>query len=163
MSAQSENKKHSIEKQLSLFHFNVRSLENKTERMNLFLENKDFDILCFSEHWYNEDEVKLASILEYKVISSYCRPANKHGDSHGGVLICSKSNIKFKKYELINQFCIEKHFELTAVKLSQFNVLVIAVYRCPSGDFKLFYENFNDMLQLLNTKNEKVLILGDFR
>ncbi|KAK9892471.1 hypothetical protein WA026_020462 [Henosepilachna vigintioctopunctata] len=45
-----------------MFHVNVQCLSNKLEMIELFLSEFNFDIICFSEHWQTEANLKSINI-----------------------------------------------------------------------------------------------------
>ncbi|KAK9891717.1 hypothetical protein WA026_016514 [Henosepilachna vigintioctopunctata] len=49
------------ENRVSMFHVNVQCLSNKLEMIELFLSEFNFDIICFSEHWQTEANLKIKS------------------------------------------------------------------------------------------------------
>lgn len=89
---------------LSVFHLNIRSLRNKIDEIETLVADKNFNILCFNEHWLSEIEVNVLNILDYQVASSFCRK-NTNG---GGSLILVKPALKWSFLDFINSLSPEK-------------------------------------------------------
>jgi hypothetical protein len=72
-----------IDKQcnLTILHQNICSLKNKITELEVLLntELKDVDILCFTEHWLNDQNIHCVNIGGFKLISSFCRGRSNHG------------------------------------------------------------------------------------
>ncbi|MCG8075019.1 MAG: endonuclease/exonuclease/phosphatase family protein, partial [Candidatus Thiodiazotropha taylori] len=82
----------SLPNQLSVVHYNVQSIARKIDILSS--ELFEFDILAFSETWLNPS-IPNANLL----IQSYKEPERKdrHGDSHGGVMIYIKDLIYYRR------------------------------------------------------------------
>jgi hypothetical protein len=57
-----------------ILHQNVQSLNNKLLVLAVLLESdlKKVDILCFTEHWLKEEQIKLSNIDQFKLMSNFC-------------------------------------------------------------------------------------------
>ncbi|XP_031337191.1 uncharacterized protein LOC116166376 [Photinus pyralis] len=55
----------------------------------------------------------------------------------------------------------ELHCELSAIYCATYNVVIISLYRSPSGDFDIFSDTLTSMLQSLN-HTTGIIIAGDF-
>ena len=70
-----------------------------------------------------------------------CRLANNNLSSYfcrphlggGGTLIYTKSNHICEKIANIHDFSIEKHCEVTATEVSNLQIIIVCIYRSPSG------------------------------
>ena len=69
-------------------------------------------------------------------------------------------------YEAIdlNQFCKEKVFEICALKMKikSAHLLVLCVYRSPSGDFSYFLTQLERVLNKLYNITTSIILCGDF-
>jgi hypothetical protein len=87
-------------------------LANKLLELNALLSawSPSPDILCFSEHWLQRDQILYLNIDQYKLADSFCRINDKHGGSCIFVLksikprevssLKSLGGIKYLKYQL---------------------------------------------------------------
>ena len=73
-------------------------------------------------------------IDQFKLISSFHRSTKKGGRS--GIFV--KDLIKTKKTEYLQNFGRENTFELSAIELPDFNLILICIYRSPDGVFNEF-------------------------
>jgi exonuclease III len=71
--------------------------------------------------------------------------------------------IKFVAIDLA-QFCDEKNLEICALKIMivKQNLLVICVYRSPSGNFDYFINELEKVLKFLHIIKTEFIICGDF-
>lgn len=94
--------------------------------------------------------------------ANYCRT----NLGHGGVSIYVKNGFAYD-YESINvdQFCIEKVFEVALIAFNALKLIVITVYRTPDSDIELFNDTLNDLIlyvqKLKKFKNFNLVISGD--
>jgi exonuclease III len=81
----------------------------------------------------------------------------------GGVCIYIKPAIKFISIDLA-QFCDEKDIEICAlkIKIAKQNILVLCIYRSPSGNFDYFINKLEKVLKFLQKVKTEFIICGDF-
>ena len=142
-----------------IYHLNIQCLTNKIDELSLFLDTYKFDILGLSEHWIDNREIlDKVNIIGYKLVSSYCRTAHRHG----GVLIFAKNNLKCKPLQL-DEYCVEMHAEFCGLEIPSQKLRVILLYRpSTSRDFHVFLDQLEAILVKYTTDNINVIILGDF-
>jgi exonuclease III len=80
----------------------------------------------------------------------------------GGICIFVNKNLNFKNVD-IQKFLHERDFEAGAVKLSvnSNNICILSIYRAPSGNFALFLDKLEMILNLLYKNNTQLIICGD--
>lgn len=127
------------------------------------MNNEDIDIYCVTESWLTEDLISCITFKNYNLSTFFCRNNFKNG----GTLILIKNDYKFFVISEISNLNIEKIFEVSAVELVLPNetISVVCVYRSPSGDSRLFFDQFELCLNLLFSRhknNHKTVICGDF-
>jgi hypothetical protein len=66
---------------ISILYHNVQSLNNKLLEIAVLLQAdlKDIDVLCFTEHWQKEEQIKLSNIDQFKLVSNFSRNSSEHG------------------------------------------------------------------------------------
>ena len=146
-------------KNVKVMHLNIQSLNNKLIDIELLLNNLDneIDILCIDEHWLTSAQLESAFLRYYKVANAFCRTQLKHG----GTLIYVKESMNIKPLAIINEFNVEQVFECCGIHVIDLNIVVIAVYRSPLGDFNIFCEKLDHVLfKFVSYSN--IIICGDF-
>ena len=145
---------------LIIFHQNIRCLINKSEELIVNLDSINFcpHILCISEHHLKQQELITLSVHGYILGAEYSRKVLHKG----GVCIYTKQNLIYKVINL-SKFCIEQNIELCAIQFDtkQINVVVICVYRAPTGDFEIFLKQLENALKFLFKPNREFIICGD--
>lgn len=137
--------------------FNVQSLNNKVNELDVLLDEGGYMALCVNEHWLNHNNCMLPKFTNYDVAAMYCRSDMKGG----GVAIYLRSGIDYKHLN-VDQFCSVKNIELAAIILSQLNIILVSIYRSTSGDIDIFLNNLDKLLIFLNLLKLQILISGDF-
>ena len=87
--------------------------------------------MCLTEHHLNDQEINLTGFDQYKLGAKFCREHHKNG----GSCIFVHESINFNTIPT-DHIYKEKNFEICATKLDFFktNVIIIVIYRSPSGD-----------------------------
>ena len=147
-------------KTFNIIHQNVCSIRNKIGEIEVFLKSSGdtYDVLCFSEHFMSADETASLSIGDYTLISSFSR--KKH--THGGVMIMVRNNIICSPRTDLVEASVEMTCEFAAIEIKHINLIILTVYRPPGGDFNLFLDIMNSILDILTVYRTYVVVLGDF-
>ena len=91
----------------------------------------------------------VVSIEYYKLGTKFCRQQYKNC----GVCICVLESIDF---DVISTHCIckEKDLEICAVKINlpKIKIVIITIYRSPTGNYNYFRRKLDSFLNLLHTK-----------
>jgi pyrimidine deaminase RibD-like protein len=63
----------------------------------------------------------------------------------------------------LDKYCKEKHIEVCAVrlKITLIQLIILAIYRTPSGNFTNFWKNFDSILNTWYSNKIKFVICGD--
>ena len=125
--------------------------------LELITAHEKFDVLLFTDHWQQNDNIETISIPRYTLANHFLR-ANH---IHGGVCCYVKNNLKFETIDL-KMFCHELHFEVTAIKLLDSNTIICTLYRSPLGNFEIFISELEKGLTFLEPEKYKVIIAGDY-
>lgn len=72
-----------------------------------------------------------------------------------------KDGIKFKPVNL-SHCCSEMNVELCGIEMTDYNLIILLLYRPPNGDFELFLDSIDKCLSLLNKQNKDIVLGGDF-
>lgn len=144
---------------VNVMHFNIQGLKGKLQELERILVSENIDILCLSEHW-EMDCMNDFSFGEYCVASCY----NRTVTTRGGVAIIVKGNLEQKIIGCDD--CAEKDYEICCARVSlgeEREVIVCAVYRAPSGNFKKFMECLEKTIGALRLGSRCTLVVaGDF-
>ena len=135
---------------LNTLHVNIRSLKQNIDSLKQLLDetNDSFNIICLSETWCKNNEIKENStfhINKFKTIP-FERKLNKRG---GGVLIYVKENIT---YNFRNDLSVSnEHIEILTIEIinkESKNIILFCVYKPPTGDSEVlstFLQNLNEI------------------
>ena len=116
-------------------------------------------VLCVSEHHLCSEEINNIKFSPYILGAQYCRQHCKMG----GVAIFVTNNIKFNTIDL-EQFSNEKDLEACALRISlaQKNLIIVCIYRSPTGDFKYFIKQLEVILNKIYKAQTYIILCGDF-
>ena len=117
------------------------------------------DVVCLTEHWMTESAIDSVSFSNFDIAASFCRQIYKHG----GVLIAVKNTIRSEKLD-IQKNCSEKIIEVAAVALPDLRIIIVSVYRSPTGCYETFRNSLDNIVRALfeNYDDHEIVIAGDF-
>lgn len=141
---------------VSFFHINIQSLNNKVDLLSIFLNEYPFDIICISEHWLYNTAIETINLPQYKLTTFFCREPDKHG----GVAIFLKNEISFKIIDL-SSFNVEFDIEMCGIELVKLKIVLITIYRTGKGNYKIFMLKFEELLYQIIQSYNKIIITGD--
>ena len=141
-----------------MLHQNVCSLRNKLEVAEVFLQENEYEIICFSEHFMKYDEVASLKITGYTPASWFARKEHLHG----GVAIMVKDGTDCIERKDLVMMSVEMSCEVAAIEIKNKNLIVLAIYRPPGGDYNLFLTKMNEIFEILKSNFNYVVITGDF-
>jgi exonuclease III len=115
-------------------------------------------LICLTDHHLKDYEIDVTPISNYKLGARYCRKKLKNG----GVYIYIQEALKFTNINL-QKHCKEQDIEIAAVqlKLNEKNVIMLCVYRAPSGNFDYFLNKLDNILSSLHNHKIELIICGD--
>ena len=136
---------------LNIFHQNLQSFRNKKVILEVLLHDElaNVDVLGLTEHWLMADEIGYFSLPGYSLISSYCRKNKKKG----GSCIYMKSNIVVKPITKFDYLNVDEYFEASIVKLEQFKLIIICIYKNPNSNIKILLDNLEIILEHFEKAN----------
>lgn len=139
---------------LSFFHLNARSLGNKHDDVDMFLNSLHytFDILVFTETWFTNRE-------DAVVFPGYkCEGVYRSGRKGGGVSLYIHDNLN---YEVLYEFSkVTVDYESLVVKYC--SLVVVAAYRPPAGSLTKFFRFIENVLEYANSLHLSIVLIGDF-
>jgi predicted outer membrane repeat protein len=155
----SNGRDHSLQK-IVVLHQNIRSLSGKVIELEALLQTdlKYIDVLCFTEHWQSEQKLNGANIVEFKLVSAFCRNSSEHGGSS----IYVKECIETKEVTYFQGISEEKNFEMSITELPGYKILIVCVYRSPDGKFDIFLNKLELIIQKLILKDRIFILSGDW-
>jgi len=146
----------------SLLHVNIQSLRNKTGELELLIKQEGVspNYIALTEHWLQPHEERSIHIPGYKLASCYHRSQNRCG----GSAIYTRQHLDTLELTHLKQKSVELTIEISAVEVKSNNIIIITIYRPPSGNEKAFFEIFSSVLTSIQNKfkKNKICICGDF-
>ena len=126
----------------------------------MIADHPECRIVCITEHWKSEEELKYMSLKDFNLTASYCRESNKHG---GSAVYVHKS-IKGQTRIFFSKFSIKYQIEIAAMEcdLQGELVLVLSVYRPSGANIEIFFDRFESLLSAVMKENKVVIVAGDF-
>lgn len=138
----------------------MQCLRNKILELEIYLSEMSSmpNFLCITEHWLKQDENVV--IQGYKMVSCFTRAFHQHGGSS----IYAKIDNKVCEVEKIVRKSVELSLECSCVRDQQRRILLICIYRSTKGEFQIFFNGINEILELSFKyfKNYKIILCGDF-
>ena len=114
-------------------------------------------MICVTETWLKEDEVKFVQLPNYVVANSFCRK----GLTGGGTLMFTRQGLAFTVDSRFDQLSVKGIFEFCIITLPVSKTTVIIFYRPPKGDFNVFINSLDQILVQLMSEKRVVLLTGD--
>ena len=158
------NRRNDYSNLTSMIHVNIRSVPSNLSTFEYFLESLEleFNIIGFSETWFNEDNHDLYGISKYTCVNNY-----RIAKSGGGVSLFLKNHIKFvprPDLTILSDSFESVFVELTNVSMTKnmSSVLIGVVYRPPASSKDVFLEHMNNVLFTIDRERKQSFIMGDF-
>lgn len=124
------------------------------------MNSRNVNIACITEHWLSQNLVEKINIQDFTVASSFCRTSSRHG----GAAIAVRDGILCKEIRELKELSIESEIEVAAAGFVHLKLVIIALYRPPSGDVQLFLSTLSRILENCfdRYENHKIIFSGDF-
>ena len=131
----------------------------KTDEFLIPLLEISSQVLCLSEHHLGIDKINKINFSPYTLRAQYCRRYYKKG----GVAIFVNNNIQSNIIDL-EQFSKEKDLEVCALRISlpQKSLIIICIYRSPTGNFKYFINQLEAILYKIYKVETYIIVCRDF-
>ncbi|MEW8548570.1 MAG: endonuclease/exonuclease/phosphatase family protein, partial [Candidatus Thiodiazotropha sp.] len=144
-----------IRNNFSLVHYNVQSALHKLDVLESELSN--FDIISFSETWFNKDlNVSDISLKNYRVPFR----KDRDNDAHGGVAVYVKNNIPCLRRPELEVLNVESVW--IEIRLNHKRLLVGTFYRPPNSDHSVMSNIERSIDLAVDTGISDIIIMGDF-
>lgn len=147
---------------LSIIHFNARSLNKNIDSITNYLEtlNHKFPLLAFSETWLKDDNTSpaLTNIDGYNLAHD-----DRHGKKGGGVALYISTELNYSiRTDL--RFPTNQNYETLFIELETKpkNTIVGVIYRPPDSPFYPFIDHLNNTIKKINKENKPAFVCGDF-
>jgi hypothetical protein len=122
-------------KNLNICYQNIQCLHNKILLLNELIDIRNFDLLTFSEHWQNKDNLKFIKFSNFELASFFSRENKIHG---GTVIYAKQGIISVERNDIIN-LNSELDFEVSAVEVKNLNKIYCGLYTCDDVEIFLIH------------------------
>jgi exonuclease III len=119
----------------------------------------DLDILCFSEHWLNYDQMKTLNIEYYKLVKNFSRISRNSG---GSCTTWVRKDLQAREVSYLKGLGSENDFEMTEVELVDFRIILVCIYRSTHSDFCTFLNKLETVICKVQMKGMKLMLCGDW-
>lgn len=148
-------------------HLNIRSLVRKIELLRFVLINVDLDLICLTESWLKPDLASDLFMLDGFSLERNDRNVyNSKNTLKTGGGVCVYISDKYNYCVLPEMTVSNADIESLAIRINLGNIrslLLLVIYRPPSGSIQSFLENLNDLTSIADCFNHRqdVIFLGD--
>lgn len=145
-------------------HQNIAGILGKQDIVQVVLNSlqdnrRKVDILCLSEHFMKSGSESNLRLHGFRLADWFSRP----GQKRGGVCILCREDIKYKKLTFPKELSSEFTFECCGIEVLGHDCIIICLYRIPKSDTSIFLNKLEVLLNKLQTKIKKIIIIaGDF-
>ena len=145
----------------SVLHFNVRSLINKLDDLQQYLEELEhkFSVIGISETWLNNDNESQIQLPGYSFVNN-----NRNTKTGGGVGMFISSVISFhirNDLNLQRDGLLESFFIETCLRKNE-KIIIGIIYRPPNNNFNEFEADLKTILHKVDKENKMCILMGDF-
>jgi hypothetical protein len=108
------------------------------------------------EHNLRKEELGNIALNQYFLGAKFCRQIYRHGG------LCILSRLMFILI-ILSEYSKIKDFEICAVQLhiSSYIIIIIAIFRSPSGDFTYFLVSLEFILNQIYNNSIDIILCGD--
>jgi hypothetical protein len=94
------------------------------------------------EYWLLSDHSIYTNIEQYKLGDKFCR----NTDKHGGSCIYVLNELKTSEFTFLRNLRREKVFEISAVGLVDFKIMIVCIYRSLNSNVEIFLQLLDEAL-----------------
>ena len=144
---------------ITLLHLNAQSLRNKLGEIELILHELPVQILMLNEHWLNIGEVNMYTPSNYRLVNYFCIKDKNYGGV--SIFLHKDNNFIYSTIDFSN-ICESEIFEIAGIKIQNFKLIIISLYRTPSSSISAFLDKLEQCHNILKKySNYKFVIVGD--
>jgi len=145
---------------LAVLHQNICSLRKKTTEFKVLLcsELKHVGVICLTEHWQSDHKLNCTNIVDFKLVSAFCRSSIEHGGS--GIYV--KDGLETKEISYFTGISKENIFEMSLIELPGYKLCIVCIYRSPDGQFDRFLNKLELAIQKLLMKDKSLILYGEW-
>ena len=148
---------------LSMFHINIRSMQNKFNELDCFMSllKLNFTIIGITETWISDANYGLYEFENYSHNAVYRQ--DKRG---GGVSLFVRDGILYSKRPDLNVLndlieCVFVEVDKSVFQTPK-NLVFGVIYRPPNTSPDEFLDKFSEMMHKLKRENKICYLLGDY-
>jgi len=143
---------------IKLCTVNIQCVRNKVQQLELLFEEHNLDFVCVSEHWLVASEIEFYRTLSNSnLVAYFCRES-----PWGGVAVYARSGFRYSLTQIdLSQFCEEVSAEFAGMLIPELSMVVVTMYRSPSGNMDRFLHLLELCLTVLLTMGMHIVIGTD--
>ena len=152
----------SFDRNLSVFHLNVKSLPKHYDELEMYLDSLrfPFSFIGLTETWLGECKENLYELPHYVSVTK-----SRNSKRGGGVSLLIRRHIPFVLRNDLAYFDSEMESVFIEIEKSVFhsnaNIIMGVVYRMPDSSVDMFNERLADILNSVHKENKLFYLLGD--
>jgi hypothetical protein len=108
-------------------------------------------MVCFTEHWLKEEQIKFSDIDHFKLVSNF----SKINSEHEGSCIYVRKYLQTTEVNYFQGISKEKDFEIIVLELLEYKFIAVCICRSPEGDFHTFLNNSEPVIWKVQSKRKE--------
>ena len=158
---------HTNSSTLNIGSLNICTAANKTGCIHDIIFDRQLDVLALCETRFQPDDPPAVkdSIApdDYSVLHAY-RDRSRAHPSGGGLALIHRNSVVVRPHPLASALSPHPTFELQLMKITSTtpSLTVATVYRPPQTSLVNFYVELADLLTIIISQTDRLLVLGDF-
>jgi hypothetical protein len=146
---------------------NICSAANKIGCIHDIIFDRQLDVLALCETRFKPDDLPAVkdsiALDDYSVLNAHRDPARAH-PSGGGLPVIHRNSVVVRLHTLASALSPHPSFELQLMKITSTSpsLTVATVYRPPRTSLVSFYIELADLLTIIVSQTDRLLVLGDF-
>jgi len=108
-----------------------------------YAQLKHVDVICLTEHWQSYQKLNCTNIVDFKLVSNFCRTSSEHGGS--GIYV--KDGLETTEISYFTGISEENIFEMSLIELPGYKICIVCVYRSLDRQFDKFLNKLELIIQ----------------